>query len=77
MLNIVNVQNGSKLFREALLVEQDNKITNKLVKRSNLSLKIMSATGDTKALTLFSDGSDKLFRQMDRIHTLQTFARIC
>ena len=77
MLNIVNVQNGSKLFREALLVEQDNKITNKLVKRSNLSLKIMSTTGDTKALTLFSDGSDKLFRQMDRIHTLQTFARIC
>ena len=37
----------------------------------------MSATGDTKALTLFSDGSDKLFRQMDRIHTLQTFVRIC
>ena len=37
----------------------------------------MSATGDTKALTLFSDGSDKLFQQMDKIRTLQTFARIC
>ena len=74
MLNVVNVQNGSKLFRKALLVEQRNK---KLVKRSNLSLKILSATGDTKALTLFSDSSDKLFQQMDKIHTLQTFARIC
>ena len=48
-----------------------------MVERSNLSLEILSATGDTKVLILFSDGSDKLFRQMGSIRTLQTFARIC